>query len=122
MSTYNITRSLTSVSRVVLFPIPPKRAVCVFDERSSFGGPLAYFGNGHIEGTTSVAGNPNLPKSCPVRAYVRETGQFVREVTSSETGVYRFENIKVGVDYTLIAIDETNQHNAVIADRLRAKP
>jgi len=114
-------RSIGSLARKILFPKPPYRAYNS-DETRRFGGPLAYFGNGHIEGTTSVAGNPNLPKSCPVRAYVRETGQFVREVTSSETGVYRFENIKVGVDYTLIAIDETNQHNAVIADRLRAKP
>lgn len=118
---YSVAKSLDVVSRKILFHSPPLTKYSV-NANNRFGGPLAYFGNGHIEGTTSVAGNPNLPKSCPVRAYVRETGQFVREVTSSETGVYRFENIKVGVDYTLIAIDETNQYNAVIADRLRAKP
>ena len=118
---HTTSRSVGGFARKTLFPKPPYRAYNS-DETHRFGGPLAYFGPGYFEGTTTVAGNPNLPKSCPVRIYARDTGQFVREVRSSETGIYRVDNLKLGIDYTIIAIDESGQHNAVIADRLRAKP
>lgn len=118
---YSIATVVGTVCRVVFYPVPPRQAFSI-NSNNRFGGPLAYFGPGYFEGTTTVAGNPNLPKSCPVRIYVRETGQFVREVRSSETGVYRFDKLKLGIDYTIIAIDESGQHNAVVADKQRAKP
>ncbi len=118
---HTTSRSIGSLARKVLFPKPQYRAYNG-DEAHRFGGPLAYFGPGYFEGTTTVTGNPNLPKSCPVRIYARETGQFVREVRSSETGIYRFDKLKLGIDYTIVAIDESGQHNAVVADKQRAKP
>ena len=118
--THTVARSFGGIEHISLFPKLEMKAYNG-DEVCRFGGPLAYFGPGYFEGTTTVAGSPNLPKSCPVRIYVRETGQFVREVRSSETGVYRFDKLKLGIDYTIIAIDESGQHNAVVADKQRAK-
>jgi len=112
-------RSIGSLARKILFPKPQYRAYNG-DETHRFGGPLAYFGDGFIEGTTSVAGTPNLPKSAPVRLYVHATGLFVREVQSSATGVYRFDRVRRGVEYTILTIDETREYNAVVADRQKA--
>lgn len=88
-------------------------------ETSQWGGPLAYFGEGYIEGTTTIKGTPNLPVAAPVRLY-DERGVFVRETRSSATGVYRFDNVKVSVRYLVIAQDESGQYSPEAADRVSA--
>lgn len=88
---------------------------------AKFGGPLAFFGPAFIEGTTTVAANPNLPKSAPVRLYDRASGLLVRQVQSTAAGIYRFQGLRLGVEYTIIALDESGEYNAVVADKQRAK-
>lgn len=80
-------------------------------------------GTGRIAGTVKVAGTPNVPAMRRVRLFDRRTARCIRETWSDPaSGAYAFDEIALGREYTVVALDHTGEHNAVIADPIQAEP
>jgi hypothetical protein len=84
-----------------------------------------YFGGtGKIVATVKKDALPSdIPVSRRVRLIHEQSGRCLRETWSrASDGEYRFENIALGVRYTVIAYDHTEVDRGEIADRLYAEP
>lgn len=68
-----------------------------------------------IRGVTTFDG---VPGRAHVYLLDRATLQVVRDVRSGLDGVYEMPNILAGKLYLVLALDETNQDNAVVRDRV----
>lgn len=71
-----------------------------------------------IKGTISQVG---IPLSRPVRLYERSTGTLVSIAHSASNGNYGFRGLPAGIKFIVMAIDSTNQFNAVIQDNVVPK-
>lgn len=64
----------------------------------------------------AIAGTPDIPLSRRVRLMMRNNGRVIRETWSDPvTGYWWFDRIAYG-PYTVLAIDDANNYNAVVAD------
>lgn len=61
-----------------------------------------------------------IPKSKLVRIYSRNNGALIVSTKSNESGVYK-TYLPLDVAYTIVAIDEHKQFNAVIQDNVVPK-
>jgi hypothetical protein len=68
-----------------------------------------------IDGKTTALG---VPVSREVRAYSRVSGALLGKTHSAEDGAYKLY-LPFEEEYTLVAIDEYDQYNAVIQDRVK---
>src|SRR5690554_4008057 len=70
---------------------------------------------GFIAGTVQVEG---VPVRRRVRCIERKTGRFVAETWSAVNGAYRFDDLVLGRQYLIVAMDYELQYNAVVADNV----
>ena len=74
-----------------------------------------------LSGGSSVAGTVKegaTPVSRKVRLYVKETGEFVKDVQSTTGGLYTFTNLPAGMVFFVVSHDSNGIFNAVIADNI----
>ena len=76
-------------------------------------------GFGQIKGMTKKLGANYAP--VPVCVFHRDSRQLLWETKSKSDGSYAFRNITVGLECFVIALDPSNQYNAVISDKVVAK-
>jgi len=74
-----------------------------------------------LVGTVAISGSPELPVSRKVRLYRRNGGGLARETYSDSSGNFSFRYIDNG-PWMVVAIDHTNEYNAVIADNITGEP
>lgn len=78
-----------------------------------------YFGHGTIAGQATEV---NLPTRCKVYLLDRRNGYLVLSTVSAADGSYRFDHLNMDVRYAVMAFDDENEFNAVIADNIAAVP
>lgn len=70
-------------------------------------------GNYYIAGTVTVN---TIPARRLVRLYDLRSGRLINSTWSAENGAYRFDFIKGGLQYLVLAHDYQAIYNAVVAD------
>jgi hypothetical protein len=75
------------------------------------------FGYLKITGTLSRTA---IPGQAIIRLYDRKSGKIISATHSSKTGKYAFNNISYAT-YTVVAIDQNMQYNAVVQDMVVPK-
>src|ERR1043165_5360331 len=90
--------------------VPAPRVLLKF----RFARDMPYGGGGKIVGTTKKDALPSdIPVSRRVRLIHEQSGVCIRETWSrASDGEYRFENIALGVRWTVIAYDHTEADRA----------
>jgi Concanavalin A-like lectin/glucanases superfamily len=81
------------------------------DQHIYFGGP------GTVTGVAEIGATPVKAR---VRIYEANSGQFIREMWSNSDGTYTFSGMRLGIEYTLTAVDPSRNYNDVIAARVMA--
>ena len=76
-------------------------------------------GFGRIKGTIKKIGTNY--SAVPVCCFKRENRQLLWETKSKPDGSYEMRNIAKGLECFVIALDPSNQYNAVISDKVVAK-
>ena len=74
-----------------------------------------------VQGTTAVAGQPDVPVSRLTLLFDKTTKLPVRTKMSNADGTYRFDCVRYG-PWSVIAFDHTGEYNAVIADNIYGEP
>jgi hypothetical protein len=98
----------------VTAPVPTRKMLP--DTLKPWGNAPDWRGAGSIAGHVQIG---SLPVSKRVRCYDRKTGKLVAETWSDAgTGAYTFARLNPLRLYTVLAIDDANQYNAVAADEI----
>ncbi len=72
-------------------------------------------GPGFISGVLTVKGVPSPRR---VRVLSRTTGRLVAQNFSAEDGSYRIDYLSMDDTYTVIGLDNLNEHNACVQDAI----
>lgn len=72
---------------------------------------------GELPGLTTFDG---VPGSAKVYVLDRKSMHIIRATRSASDGTYRLTHLKLGVDYLVLGIDQNDQDNAVVMDRVQA--
>lgn len=84
-------------------------------------GDRVFGGNGEIRGDPpGLTTFDGVPGRAVVSVLVRKTRQMIRQVRSNPDGSYRIINLANGIDYIVLGVDENDQDNAVVVDRVQA--
>ncbi len=96
-----------------LLPDRLNNVFAIFTSRKS----SALSGNAFIAGFVKEGVTPVIRK---VRLYSKDSGAFVKEVQSDNTGAYTFSNLPAGMNFFVVSHDSNGIYNAVISDNITA--
>jgi hypothetical protein len=74
-------------------------------------------GTGTVSGISEIS---TFPVKSRVRLYDNHSGLLIREVITGDDGVYSFTGLRIGLEYTVTAVDLSRTYNDVIAARVTA--
>lgn len=80
-----------------------------------------FSGTYRIDGTTAVAGAPDVPVSREVNIFFKKSGRLARKGWSDAAGNYQFLMVGEG-PWFVTTHDHTGEYNAVIADNIYGTP